>query len=294
MKNIVELPEQIFVKPEFQNPGLSHKHRVANLIISRAKASGQIKPGRTTIIEKTGGNFGLGLLFSCKNIGIDVELAVGLSFSHRKRKLLEFLGARLIGQEMLKDGMTPKEVVQYHLNHQKTLGKEYFYTDQFENQLGVEAHRQETGAELAFDLISRSDIGNKLVFISGAGTGASLTGISLALKGHGFEVTTILVEPDGCDMRSGQFQEHRIEGISVGVPAPFLDWRLVSGVEFIRLDEVIATQKWFFLNTGLLVGNSSAANIAVARKLRSSKQFNGIPIITLAYDSGLWYDDFMA
>lgn len=294
MSHLVQCASQIFVKTELDNPGCSHKYRAAKFIVDQAVACGDIIPGVTTVIEKTGGNFGFGLLMACQAHGVGVELAIGLSFSQRKRNLLEFLGARLIGKEMLAAGMTPKEVVQYHLDEQHTLGKQYFYTDQFQNRMGVEAHRQQTGAELVAQLKQREDTGQEVVLVGGAGTGASFTGISLALRDAGFRFNTVLVEPEGCDMRSGQFSEHRIEGISVGVSAPFLNWELVHEVQTVQLQEVLAAQRWFYLQTGIFVGNSSAANIAVARSIQAAKRFDGVPIVTLAYDSGLWYDDFMA
>ncbi|MDO4682888.1 MAG: pyridoxal-phosphate dependent enzyme [Lautropia sp.] len=293
MPDLIECPESIFVKPELNSPGLSHKYRAAKLIIDEAVSQGAITPGTTTVIEKTGGNFGLGLVFACQHHGIDVELAVGLSFSQKKRRLLEFLGARLIGQEMLKRGMTPKEVIDFHLSQQHSMGKKYYFPDQFSNRLGIEAHRQETGHELARSLADRSNLAKDIIFIGGAGTGASMTGISIALRESGFSLQSILVEPDGSNMRTGSFSDHRLEGISVGVPAPFLDWDLISGVQSVTLDEVLAAQRWFFQNTGLLIGNSSAANIAVARRLRRNQTFKNLPLITIAYDSGSWYDDFM-
>ncbi len=294
MSHLVQCASQIFVKTELDNPGCSHKYRAAKFIVDQAVTSGDIIPGETTVIEKTGGNFGFGLLMACQAHDVGVELAIGLTFSQRKRSLLEFLGARLIGKEMLVAGMTPKEVVQYHLDEQRALGKRYFYTDQFQNRMGVEAHRQQTRVELVSQLEQREDVGREVVLIGGAGTGASFTGISLALRDAGFRFTTVLVEPEGCDMQSGLFTEHRIEGISVGVPAPFLDWGLVHEVQSVRLQEVLEAQRWFYLQTGIFVGNSSAANIAVARNIRESKRFDGVPVVTVAYDSGLWYNDFIA
>ena len=294
MSHLVQCASQIFVKTELDNPGCSHKYRAAKFIVDQAVTSGDIIPGETTVIEKTGGNFGFGLLMACQAHDVGVELAIGLTFSQRKRSLLEFLGARLIGKEMLVAGMTPKEVVQYHLDEQRALGKRYFYTDQFQNRMGVEAHRQQTRVELVSQLEQREDVGREVVLIGGAGTGASFTGISLALRDAGFRFTTVLVEPEGCDMQSGLFTEHRIEGISVGVPAPFLDWGLVHEVQSVRLQEVLEAQRWFYLQTGIFVGNSSAANIAVARNIWESKRFDGVPVVTVAYDSGLWYNDFIA
>lgn len=194
---------------------------------------------------------------------------------------------------MLDSGMTPKEVVEFHLDTQQLLGKSYFYTNQFQNQQGVEAHRKKTGAELVEQLTQYVSTGSELVLVSGAGTGATFTGTSQALREAGFLVNTVLVEPEGCNMRTGVFSEHRLEGISVGVVAPFLDWSLVHRTQTVRFHEVLAAQRLFYLQTGLFVGNSSAANIAAARSIRAARLFINTPIVTIAYDSGLWYGDFM-
>ncbi|WP_435639281.1 pyridoxal-phosphate dependent enzyme [Carnimonas bestiolae] len=156
------------------------------------------------------------------------------------------------------------------------------------------AHRQGTGQELALQRQQAGNMQRNVVLIAGAGTGASLMGITLALQDAHLHVTTLLVEPDGCDMQSSLFSEHRIEGISVGVPAPFLDWALIDEVQHVQLQEVLDTQRWCYAQTGLLIGNSSAANLAVAKRVKAAKRFKNLPIVTVAYDSALWYDDFVA
>jgi len=292
MTRLIYCPDQIIVKAELDNPGGSHKYRAARHIIEKAIENREIIPGKTTVIEKTGGNFGFGLIVACNQCNVDIDLAVGLSFSQRKRDLLEFFGARLIGKKMLADGLTPKEIVQYHLDQQESLGKEYFYTDQFQNSQGVDAHQKQTGVELVNQL-HQQGIKDKIVFVSCAGTGASFTGITLALRNAGFDVCTILVEPAGCDMRANIFSDHRIEGASVGVVAPFLDWNLIDDTKTVSLEELFIAQRWFWKYTGIFIGNSSAATIAVARNVRLNNHFKDVPIVTLAYDSGLWYEDYL-
>lgn len=172
MSRLIRCDERLFTKLEMNNPGGSHKYRAASHIVEQAVAAGEIVPGVTTVIEKTGGNFGFGLIAACHKYNVPVELAVGLGFSLAKRDLLECFGARLIGKHMLHEGATPKEVVQYHLEHQESLGIHYFYTDQFQNPLGVEAHRAMTGRELAEQLRAQ-EAGERILFVGCAGTGAS-------------------------------------------------------------------------------------------------------------------------
>lgn len=292
MSRLISCSYGIFVKAELENPAGSHKYRAAKYIIEKAIAAKNIIPGQTTVVEKTGGGFGFGLLSACQKYGIDVELAVGLSFSKRKRDLLEFLGAKLIGKEMLHAGKTPKEVVQHHLDNQTHLGKHYFYTDQFQNTWGVEAHYILTGAEIS-DQLAQHTAKKKVVFVGCAGTGASFTGVSRALRDSGYEVRGVLVEPEGCDMGNGIYTDHRVEGASVGVAAPFLDWSLIHATRNVSLNDVVDSQRWFYLQTGIFIGNSSAACLAVARKLETEENLSGSLLLTIAYDSGLWYEDYL-
>ncbi|GFM83068.1 pyridoxal-5'-phosphate-dependent protein [Pseudomonas cichorii] len=290
MSKLIKSGERFFTKMEMNNPGGSHKYRAASVIIDAALRSGEIIPGVTTVIEKTGGNFGFGLVAACHKHGIPIELAIGLGFSQTKRNLLECFGAKLIGKEMLRDGLSPKEVVNFHLQNQQAMGKSYYYTDQFNNLVGVEAHRYQTAPELARQL-EEAKSGKKLLFIGCAGTGASFTGITLGLKDHGFDVSTIMVDPQGCDSREGVFSDHRLEGMAVGVCPPFLDWSLVNRRFNVDHAEMLAAQRWFFMQNGAFVGNTAAACISVARQMMSQKDYADSTIVTIAYDAGLWYQD---
>jgi cysteine synthase len=156
MSKLIRTGDRILTKLEMNNPGGSHKYRAAKLIIETALRSGKITPGITTVIEKTGGNFGFGLVAACHKHRIAVELAIGLGFSKTKRDLLECFGARLIGKDMLVSGASPRDVVNYHLEHQNDMGKSYYYTDQFNNPVCVEAHRYQTAAELACQLVKET------------------------------------------------------------------------------------------------------------------------------------------
>ncbi len=292
MSRLTKCDDRLLVKLELNNLGGSHKFRAANHIVRCAIERGDIVPGKTTVIEKTGGNFGFGLLAACYQHNVQVDLAIGLSFSPLKRKLLESFGARLIGKDMLKEGMTPKEVVEHHLARQQQLGRHYYYTDQFNNPDGVEAHRCSTGRELAHQL-SEQHVGKRFLFVGCAGTGASFTGITLALRESGFAVETALVEPAGCDTRNGVFTDHRLEGMSVGVMPPFLDWSLVDAVHAVTLAETLEAQRDFYLRHGVHVGNTSAACFAVDRQLLEHPRHRDKVIVTMAYDSGLWYADII-
>ena len=282
-----EVKPGLFAKFECNNPGGSHKVRAARFIIEAAVAAGDIVAGQTTVIEKTGGNFGFGLAVACHQLGVPVDLAVGLSFSPIKRRYLELFGARLVGIEMLKAGATPRQVVEWHIENAVALGKQYFYTDQFNNPASVAAHELETGVEIAAQFKAWPET-RRITFVSCAGTGASLTGIARALKTAGYEVDVVLVEPDGCDSRAGLFVDHKLEGMAVGVTPPFLDWTLVSSVRRVRFDEVLEQQRTFGQQPGYFVGYTSAACLAVAEPIARDLPKHH-KVLTLIYDHGLWY-----
>lgn len=290
MSKLIRTGDRILTKLEMNNPGGSHKYRAANFIIEAALHSGKIIPGVTTVIEKTGGNFGFGLVAACHKHKISVELAIGLGFSKTKRDLLECFGAKLIGKEMLVAGASPRDVVNHYLQNQDDMGKSYYYTDQFNNPVGVEAHRYQTAAELACQLV-KENAGKKLLFVGCAGTGASFTGITLGLKDYGFDVSTALVDPFGCDSKEGVFSDHRLEGMAVGVCPPFLDWSLVDVRSHVRHDEMLAAQRWFYMQSGAFVGNTAAACLSAAQRLASLPDYADATIVTIAYDAGLWYQD---
>lgn len=290
MSKLIRTGGRILTKLEMNNPGGSHKYRAANFIIEAALRTGKITPGVTTVIEKTGGNFGFGLLAACHKHRIAVELAIGLGYSKTKRDLLECFGAKLIGKEMLAAGASPKDVINYHLEHQENMGKSYYYTDQFNNNVGVEAHRYQTGPELAAQL-TEANASKKILFIGCAGTGASFTGVTLSLKECGFDVSTVLVDPFGCDSRKGVFSEHRLEGMAVGVFPPFLDWSVVDMRSSVAHNEMLAAQRWFYMQSGIFVGNTAAACLSVAQRLASLPDYANSTLVTIAYDTGLWYQD---
>ncbi|MDZ5603932.1 pyridoxal-phosphate dependent enzyme [Pseudomonas sp. RP23018S] len=290
MSKLIRTAERILTKLEMHNPGGSHKYRAAKHIIDCAVRNGDIIPGETTVIEKTGGNFGFGLIAACHRHNIAVELAVGLSFSQTKRDLLECFGATLIGKDMLLAGATPKDVVMHRLEQQAALGKSYFYTDQFNNTVGVDAHRYQTATELACQLI-QARAGKELLFVGCAGTGASFSGITLGLRDQGFDVETVLVDPSGCDSKAGVFADHRFEGMAVGVTPPFLDWALVNQHCTVSQEQMLTAQRTFYMHSGAFVGNTAAACLAVAQRLVQLPEHAHKTVVTIAYDAGLWYQD---
>ena len=285
-----EIYPEIYAKFELNNQSGSHKIRAARYIIKSAIEREEIIPSETTVIEKTGGNFGFGLITACKEFDLEIELAVGLGFSEKKRKYLEIMGANLIGKDMLAAGHTPKEVIDYHLNNAEYLGKKYYFTDQFNNLGSLDGHIHATAPEIANQLkqlVSQQEI----YFVGCAGTGASFTGISKGLENNNFLVKRILVEPFGCDSENDIFIDHRFEGMAVGVKPPFLKWDEIDKRFHVTYQEMLTVQREFGESHGFLIGNTSAACLHAAKKLK--KQDKNALILIVLYDNGLWYDDLL-
>lgn len=283
-----EISPGLLMKFELENPGGSHKWRAARHIVDCAVQRGDVVLGETTIIEKTGGNFGLGLVLACASYGLPIDLVVGPGFSAKKRGMLESYGATCVGDDMLKDGVSPPEVVDFLIDHQVENGKQYFFTNQHQNNDGTVAHELETGAEIVSQL-SKIEGLEKVTFVSCAGTGAHMTGISKALDKAGLLDRAILVDPDGCNSREGVFIEHPLEGISVMVP-PLLDWTLVADRRTVTEQEMREVQLQFAKDAGFLIGNTSAACLKVSQDIcREYAQDPTHKVLTIAYDHALWY-----
>lgn len=277
--------KNLFVKLEHLNPTGSHKHRAAKYIIKKAILEGNLTPfGSRRILEKTGGNFGLALAFEAGKEGIGVDLVVGRSFSPLKRSLCEQFGARLVGLELLEEGLQPKEVISKILEKNQNT---YFFTDQFSNPENLKAHYEETGTEVVYQIQNKIQINSNIILVKGAGTGASITGISKKLRETFDKVQVILVHPSSCDVKGRKFCDHIMEGTMVGIYPPFLELDLVN--EFIPVTnrEAIKGQRMFAKETGIFPGLSSGANFYVAFTM--AQKFPDSTFITVSYDLGEGY-----
>lgn len=282
---LIRVDENILVKLENRNPTGSHKYRAAKFIVNKAIADGHLEPfGEKRIIEKSGGNLGVGLAFEAGRLGIGVDLVIGLSFSPLKRSLCEQFGARLIGLELLKEGMQPKQIISKVLEEN---GEQYFFTDQFNNIENFQAHYEETGTEILNQLQDKMLQEKEIILVKGAGTGASITGISQRLKENFKSFRVFLVYPSGCDIDKKVFSDHNMEGTMVGVYPPFLNLNSVDEMIAISNDQAIEGQRMFAKKTGIFPGVSSGANFYAASVV--SQKFRESIILTVAYDQGEGY-----
>ncbi len=275
------------VKLEMFNRGGSHKSRAARHVIEQAIAEGHLTPGGPRrILEKSGGNFGIGLAYEAAKHEIGVDLVIGLNFSPLKRALCEEFGARLVGTRRLRDGLQPKEVIAELLSAE---GPRYHYTDQFSNQANLHAHLVETGpeflAQIAPDLARHAGC----ILVVAAGTGASACGVGTVLRGTGGAFQLVLNEPESCDYRAGLFRGHVQQGTAVGICPPFLDLRMVDRIIKVSDAQAREGQRRFARDCGIYPGPSSGANYLLACHL--AEQHPDQLVLTLMYDSGEGYLD---
>ena len=284
-----ELSPGLVMKFELENLAGSHKWRAAKLIIERAMQRGDIVPGKTTVLEKTGGNFGFALALACRKYNVPVEVVVGLSFSAKKRQLLKTFGATSVALDKLEAGMSQPEVIDWLLEHQQSLGRSYYFTDQHHNVDGTEAHELGTGREIISQLRQFAGL-ERVTFVGCAGTGAHMTGVSRALRSEGLLAEAVLVEPEGCDSRKNLFVAHSLEGISVGISPPLLDWDLIGRHRTVSHDDMVAVREGVVAEHGYLIGNTSAACLKVGRDIvEEIPDKKAHKVLTIAYDNALWY-----
>ena len=278
--------QNVVVKMEAFNPGGSHKFRAAEYIVSSALKTGKIsakKPVR--LLEKTGGNFGIGLACAASEYGIGVDLVVGNPFPKSKKSLCKEYGANLVGQTLLDKGLQPGEIIERLLDK---FPNQYFFTDQFSNPENLTAHLQETGPEIVGQITQViADQNREIVLVKGAGTGASFVGIATALKKNFPKVECHLVFPEGCDLFADQYIDHPIDGIAVGRRPPFLDFSLVDKVHYVNRRQAASGQSLMAHDIQFFPGRSSGAVYSVAKKV-ARENLNQI-VVTVAYDSGEAY-----
>lgn len=262
----------VYVKLEFFNPGSSVKDRIALAMIEAAEKDGTLKPGGT-IIEPTSGNTGIGLAMVAAAKGYRAILVMPETMSIERRKLLRAYGAELVltpGPEGMKGAISKAE----------SLAQEngYFLPQQFENQANAEVHRLTTGPEIvdAFD-------GLKLdAFVSGIGTGGTITGAGEVLKEKYPEIEIIAVEPkDSQVLAGGNPGPHKIQGIGAGFVPKVLNTEIYTSIFPVDNETAFEVARKTGREEGILVGISSGAAIyaAIETAKRLGKGSNVLAIV---------------
>lgn len=268
---------EVYLKLEYFNPGSSVKDRIALAMIEAAEKNGDLKEG-STIIEPTSGNTGIGLAMIAAAKGYKAVLVMPDTMSTERRNLLRAYGADLIltpGVEGMKGAIAKAD----------ELAKEngWFVPQQFNNEANPEIHRLTTGPEIA-DALDRVD-----AFVSGIGTGGTITGAGSVLRERFPEVKIIAVEPtDSPVLSGGKPGPHKIQGIGAGFVPKVLDTEIYDEIALVTNDQAYETARRAAREEGILGGVSSGAAIFVA--LQAAKKLGkGKKVVAILPSNGERY-----
>ncbi|MGA2609728.1 MAG: cysteine synthase A [Terriglobia bacterium] len=278
----------VLAKIEGRGPGYSVKDRIGAAMIWDAEKRGVLTTGKE-IIEPTSGNTGIALAFVAAARGYKLTLTMPETMSLERRRVMAALGANLIltpGPEGMPGAIRrAQEIYQSDTNH-------YFLPQQFENPANPDIHEKTTGPEIWDDTDGTID-----VFVSGVGTGGTLTGVSRFIKKtKGKQILSVAVEPTASPVltqfTSGQPLKpgpHKIQGIGGGFVPKVLDLSLVDRIEQVSNEEAIEFGRRLTREEGILSGISCGAATAVAVRLAKQPEFAGKIIVTVLPDSGERY-----
>ncbi|WP_059103606.1 cysteine synthase A [Shouchella shacheensis] len=247
----------VYLKLEYQNPGSSVKDRIALAMIEAAEEAGHLKPG-VTIVEPTSGNTGIGLAMVAAAKGYKATLVMPETMSLERRNLLRAYGAELVLTPG-PDGMGGAIRKATELAEQDG----YFMPQQFENKANVKVHRETTGKEL----LEQAD-GQLDGFISGIGTGGTITGAGGLLKEHFPKLQIVAVEPkDSPILSGGKPGPHKIQGIGAGFVPSILETTVYDKITQVTTEEAFEYARRAAREEGILGGISSGAAIYAALEL---------------------------
>jgi cysteine synthase len=247
----------VYLKLEYMNPGSSVKDRIALAMIETAEENGTLKPG-DTIIEPTSGNTGIGLAMIAASKGYKTVIVMPETMSLERRNLLRAYGAELV--------LTPgPEGMGGAIRKAEELAKEngYFMPQQFKNEANPEVHRKTTGKEIVEQMGSELD-----AFVSGIGTGGTITGAGSVLKEAYPGIQIYAVEPtDSPVLSGGKPGPHKIQGIGAGFVPDVLNTTIYDHIIQVKNDEAFDYARRAAREEGILGGISSGAAIYAALKV---------------------------
>lgn len=274
------LDAEIFAKLEFFNPLGSVKDRIGVSMIEAAEAKGLINPD-TTIVEPTSGNTGISLAFVCAAKMYPLILTMPETMSIERRKLLTHLGAKLVltpGADGMKGAIAKAEEILENTTNA-------YMPDQFSNPANPEIHRKTTAEEIWHDTGGNVDI-----FISGVGTGGTITGVSEVIKARKPSFKSVAVEPaDSPILSGGQPGPHKIQGIGAGFVPDVLNTKVIDEIVTVTNEQAFATARKLAEREGILCGISSGAAVWVAMEMAKRVENKGKQIVVVLPSTGERY-----
>ncbi len=274
-------PEHVdlYVKVEAFNPGASVKDRLAWGIIQDAESSGALQPGQT-VIEATSGNTGIALAMVCAARGYPFVATMVEIFSVERRKLMKMLGAKVV--------LTPTaERGTGMVNKARELAEKHgwFLASQFANPANPAFHRSTTGPEILRDFAGR----RLDYWVSGWGTGGTMTGAGEVIKLARPDVTIVTTEPENAQLLAGkEWQPHKIQGWTPDFIPAVLDREVYDQLVPVTDEESIATAKELASSEGIFVGISAGGTLAAAMKVAGSAAPESV-ILAMLPDTGERY-----
>ncbi len=281
-------PATVLAKIEGRNPAYSVKCRIGAAMVWDAEIRGLLGPGKE-LVEPTSGNTGIALAFVAAVYGIPLTLTMPETMSLERRKLLAAYGAKLVLTEGTK-GMGGA-IAKAEEIAASDPGK-YVLLQQFKNPANPAIHESTTGPEIWIDTDGKVDI-----FVSGVGTGGTITGVSRYFKKtRGAKLWSVAVEPSASPVltqtRNGEPVKpgpHKIQGIGAGFVPQVLDLSLIDAIEQVSNEEAVAYARRLAREEGIISGISSGAAVAVASRLAQRRENAGKTIVVILPDSGERY-----